>query len=343
MTERNPRTLPSRRGVLKLLSGAAVGGLAGCTGDDTDNGTDDDTPTPTGTTPGDGPPTTGTIPTEEPTSGTETPTPTATPPWDAGLLRAMSFNIRYDNPDDDPPWSDRRERVVEAIDGVEPDVVGLQEALPHQLAYLREHLEGYEWYGVGRYGDDEGEHAPVGWRSDRFEAVDRGTFWLSETPEEPGSVSWNANLPRIASWVDLEERATGLRVRAYCTHFSHVSREARANSSALIRDRIEDLLVDGRMVVVLGDFNFTPDSEPYVDLTRSGLVDARRVADSVAGPEGTFQGFGGDPGERIDYVFLPTGVGVERFRTLPTAEPVRSDHLPVVADIDRDSVEAAFE
>ena len=66
------------------------------------------------------------------------------------------------------------------------------------------------------------------------------------------------------------------------------------------------------------------------------------VADSIEGPEGTFQGFGGDPGERIDYVFLPTGVGVERFGTLPAAEPVRSDHLPVVADIDRDAVEAAF-
>ncbi len=254
----------------------------------------------------------------------------------------MSFNVRYDNPDDEPPWPDRRERVVGAIRDVEPDVVGLQEALPHQFSYVREHLEGYEWYGIGRRGEDDGEHTPVGWRADRFEAVERGTFWLSEAPDEPGSVSWNADLPRIASWVELVERATGVRFRAYSTHFSHVSGMARQNSSALIRERVEEQLVDGRMVVVLGDFNFVPDSEAHTELTRSGLVDARRVAESVEGPEGTFQGFAGQPGDRIDYVFLPTSVAVERFRTLPTAEPVRSDHLPVVADVDRDAVESAF-
>jgi endonuclease/exonuclease/phosphatase family metal-dependent hydrolase len=338
--------------VLRLLSCTSVGGLAGCAGDDGGGGTPTATPsegTPTETpadstsaeTPADSTP--AETPTATPTrTATPTDTPTQTPPWDAGLLRAMSFNVRYDNPDDDPPWSERRDRVVDAVAGVAPDVVGLQETLPHQFEYVREELDAYGWYGVGRQSDGGGEHAPIGWRSDRFEALDRDTLWLSETPDEPGSIGWNANLPRIASWVDLAERATGLRVRAYCTHFSHVSREARVNSSALLRDRIEDWLRDGRMVVVLGDFNFTPDSEPYVELTRSGLVDARRVADSVEGPEGTFQGFGGDPGERIDYVFLPTGVGVERFRTLPPAEPLRSDHLPVVADIDRDAVEAAF-
>jgi len=357
VTRRDLPTRPTRRGVLKLLSGAAIGGLAGCAGD----GTDDDTPTarptgtatpdettPTGTTPGDGTPTTGVTPTEGSTPGTDTstatPTRTATPPWDAGVIRAMSFNIRYDNPDDDPPWSDRRERVVEAIDDVSPDVVGLQEALPGQFSYLRDRLEGYAWYGVGRYGGDEGEHTPLGWRSDRFEAVDRGTFWLSETPDEPGSVGWNADLPRIASWVDLESRTGDLRFRTYSTHFSHVSPEARENSSRLLRERIEDRLVDRRMSILLGDFNFEPGSAAHQELTKSGLVDARQVAAEVEGPEGTFQeGLGGgEPGRRIDYVFLPINVPVVRFRTLPPAETLRSDHLPVVADVDRDTVEETF-
>jgi endonuclease/exonuclease/phosphatase family metal-dependent hydrolase len=341
VTERDDRVF-SRRGVLGLLSGATVGGMAGCTGD---GGNDEDTPG--GTEPAERT-TTGTATRTDAPTATATPadtvaaTPTQTPPWDAGLIRAMSFNIRYDNPDDDPPWTDRRDGVIQAIANTEPDVVGLQEVLSHQFEHVREQLPGYEWYGVGRRGGDDGEHTPLGWRPGRFEALDRGTFWLSETPDEPGSVSWNANLSRIASWVDLEERATGLRARAYSTHFSHVSEEARINSSTLLRERIEDRIVDGRMSILLGDFNFEPGSSPYLELTQSGLGDARRMADSVEGPEGTFQGFGGEPGRRIDYVFLPVAVAVNRFRTLPTADPIRSDHLPVVADIDRDSVDAWF-
>ena len=330
---RNSRVLSTRRGVLELLSGAGIGALAGCTGDD-GGGADGETPTEE--------PAPGT-PTGESTPGTRTRTPTATPRWDAGVIRAMSFNIRYDSPTDDPPWSDRRERVVDAIDGVEPDVVGLQEALPHQLSYLRDNLDGYDWYGVGRYGGDDGEHTPVGWRSDRFEAVDRGTFWLSGTPDEPGSVSWGVDLPRIASWVDLAS-GNDTRFRVYSTHFSHVSAEARANSSTLLRERIEDRSLDGQMSVLLGDFNMEPDSTAHQELTRSVIVDARQVAAEVEGPEGTFQeGLGsGAPGRRIDYVFLPVNVSVARFRTLAPAETLRSDHLPVVADIDRDAIEDTF-
>jgi endonuclease/exonuclease/phosphatase family metal-dependent hydrolase len=328
--------------MLALISGATVCGLAGCGGD---GGAD----TPTRTTTGD-----ADTPTESPEASTsgadETPTNTPdtttvaeTPRWDSGVIRAMSFNIRYDNPNDEPPWSDRRERVVDAIRAVDPDVVGCQEALPHQFTYLREQLDGYAWYGVGRDGGDEGEHTPVGWRSDRFEMIDTGTFWLSETPDEPGSVGWDADLPRIASWVDLEFRS-GTRFRAYSTHFSHVSAEARENSSRLLRERIEDRIVDRQMSVLMGDFNFEPDSAGHQALTRSGIVDARQVAATVEGPEGTFQeGLGsGAPGRRIDYVFLPMNVPVRRFRTLPPAETLRSDHLPVVADIDRETVESTF-
>jgi endonuclease/exonuclease/phosphatase family metal-dependent hydrolase len=334
----------TRRRVLELVSGAAVGGLAGCSGDGGTPGGVTATGTPPeattdrqGETPGG--PTPGT------TAETTTETPvTEPPPWNPGLIRTMSFNIRYDNPDDEPPWPDRRERVVGAIRDTDPDIVGLQEALPEQFAYVREQLDGYEWYGVGRRGEDDGEHVPIGWRSDRFEAVETDTFWLSETPDDVGSVGWDAALPRIASWVDLELAGSGTRMRAYSTHFDHMGSEARLNSSELLRNRVVERLADEQMCVVLGDFNFTPVSEPHETLTKIGLVDARRVAASVEGPEGTFHGWSGTPGRRIDYVFLPINVAVERYRTLSPGEngAYRSDHLPVVADIDRDEVESMF-
>jgi endonuclease/exonuclease/phosphatase family metal-dependent hydrolase len=133
-------------------------------------------------------------------------------------------------------------------------------------------------------------------------------------------------------------------MRAYSTHFDHEGSEARLNSSELLRSRAVERLTDDQMCVVLGDFNFTPDTEPHGELTRVGLVDARRVAASVEGPEGTFHGWSGNPGRRIDYVFLPINVGVERYRTLPPGEngAYRSDHLPVVADIERNEIESRF-
>ena len=342
------RVSHTRRRVLELVSGTAVGGLAGCGGDGGTPGgvTTRRTSTEATTdraveTPGDTTPETTSADLAE--TRTETPA-TEPPPWDPEQIRAMSFNIRYDNPDDEPPWPARRERVVGAIRDVNPDIVGLQEVLPDQFAYVRDQLDSYEWYGIGRRGEDDGEHVPLGWRSDRFEAVETDTFWLSETPETVGSVGWDAALPRIASWVDLELPGSGTRIRAYSTHLDHEGSEARHNSSELLRNRVVERLADEQMCVVLGDFNFTPGSEPHEELTKIGLVDARRVAASTEGPEGTFHGWSDNPGRRIDYVFLPIDVGVERYRTLPPGKngAYRSDHLPVVADIDRNEIESRF-
>src|SRR3712207_7586469 len=53
---------------------------------------------------------------------------------------------------------------------------------------LEERLPGYRWIGVGRMdGKDGGEFSPILYRSTCLEPIDHGTFWLSETPEEPGS------------------------------------------------------------------------------------------------------------------------------------------------------------
>ncbi|WP_394345787.1 endonuclease/exonuclease/phosphatase family protein [Halegenticoccus tardaugens] len=258
-------------------------------------------------------------------------------------MRACSFNIRYDNPEDEYPWDERRSRVVETVMTLDPGLLGVQEAQPNQYDYLRKELEDYEWYGVGRDdGDREGEFVPIAWRKDRFEALETGAFWLSETPREP-SVGWDADLPRVTTWASLSDRETKKRVWFCNTHFSHVGERARRESARLLKRRAHERAADKEEVVITGDFNSKPSDEPYQLLTGiaggtgSPLVDPRRetTTRSVHGPWGTFHGFTPEIEDRIDYVFTTEEASVHEYRTLDVrAGEYRSDHLPVVADFE---------
>ena len=263
---------------------------------------------------------------------------------DTGLdLKAMTFNIRYDNPGDGPDaWGKRREWVAEFIKNQGPDVLGMQEVLKRQADYLATELTEYAWYGVGRDdGKTRGEYSPIFYRKERFELLDQGTFWLSEQPEKPGSRSWDAAITRICSWVKLEDRKTQREFFVFNTHFDHRGEEARQQSATLIRKKITELAPKTPWVL-LGDFNATPGGEVYRRLSRSqeglvGVMDTY-VAPKVkpVGPDSTWTGFKKvQAGRRIDYVFVgqaATVLGVEivveqRNGRFP------SDHLPVIATV----------
>ncbi|WP_276257109.1 endonuclease/exonuclease/phosphatase family protein [Halomontanus rarus] len=176
-------------------------------------------------------------------------------------------------------------------------------------------------------------------RPDGYEAVETGTFWLSETLDS-SSVGWDATLPRIASWVDLV-RETGERLWICNLHFDHAGERARRESARLLRERADRRRADDRSVVVTGDCNCTSDSSPYETVTDGGLADARVVAGAVRGPEGTFHGLTDELRDRIDYVFVSPDVSVRRYRALePRAERFRSDHVPLTADLVVDDPDA---
>ena len=140
-------------------------------------------------------------------------------------VRVMSFNLRLNVASDgDDAWPNRRDAAAEIVRGA--DVVGVQEALPGMLDDLDARLPGFARVGVGRDADGGGEQSAVLYRTDRFEALDAGTFWLSPTPDVPGSVGWDAALPRIATWVQLRERG-GAAFVVVNTHFDHVGAVAR--------------------------------------------------------------------------------------------------------------------
>ncbi len=252
-------------------------------------------------------------------------------------LNVMSFNIRYAAADDGANgWNNRRDFVAETIRAHDPDIMGLQEALASQLADLRAALPGYSVVGVGRDdGVAAGEFAPILYRSRRFTLRDQGHFWLSEHPETPGSVGWDAALPRIATWVRLSPAdAPDRELLVLNTHMDHQGQRARLESAKLIRRFVE---TSGQYpLIILGDFNCDPASEPYRALT-GGTAAPGPLTDAfstVNDSGGTYHAFTGIAlGGRIDWILFD-----RRFECLIASVDRRSsagrypsDHFPVAA------------
>lgn len=262
-------------------------------------------------------------------------------------LTVISYNIRYENSGDgENAWANRRDAMVEWLEARAADIIGLQEVLPPQRAYLAAGLPDYAWYGVGRDNDrDEGEGTPIFYRRDRFDLVDKATFWLSATPEVAGSKGWDAALPRVASWVKLRDRRSGRELIAINTHFDHRGPEARLESGRLLTRKIEAIAAaDGRRlpVVLTGDFNSRADQPPYAAIVSADpplrLVDAQHVTRTPhAGGDSTSNGFKAiNPGAKIDYVFVRDVAAVASHRIEDPRVDGRfvSDHLPIVAVIE---------
>lgn len=253
----------------------------------------------------------------------------------AEILRVMTFNVRYPNPGDgDNVWSARRDLLVETIRSRRPDVVGTQELFYEQAQYIVERLPEYAWFGLSRRGNREDEHMGVFYRKDRLRVIESGDFWLSITPEKPGSISWNMSLPRMVTWAVFELTATGRRFRYFNTHFAHRREDetARQKSAQLIACRLE-LLEAGEPVVLTGDFN-APAGGPVYETLRRLLRDAWTEAGERRGPEDTFHGFTGKPRPgRIDWILFraPWKAVVAETITDSRGAVFPSDHFPVMA------------
>jgi endonuclease/exonuclease/phosphatase family metal-dependent hydrolase len=267
-----------------------------------------------------------------------------TAPENTAPIRVMSYNIKYDDKSDTlNGWSQRREQVVNLISFYEPDFVGTQEGLLHQLEYIESGVDSMKWIGVGRTdGKEEGEFSALFYDNERFELIadTDSTIWLSESPGEPGK-SWDAALPRILSWGKFRDKSSQQELFVFNTHFDHIGDTARAESARLIVDTIKKV-AGGMPVILTGDFNATPDSKPFANLTNgSVLEDAYNVsALPHVGPEFSFEGFKALDStatkRRIDYIFVNDQVEVLKHAFISNFRDGRypSDHLPVIADVE---------
>ncbi|MGB7158736.1 MAG: endonuclease/exonuclease/phosphatase family protein [Tepidisphaeraceae bacterium] len=234
-----------------------------------------------------------------------------TRPSDAADVRVTSFNIRYLNDKDGPnSWVHRRDVFFDTLTHGQPDLIGLQEVVHAQAEEIRAKLKDYEFVGVGRNdGKEAGEYVPILFKRDRFQKLDEGHIWLSPTPDVVGSKGWDAQLPRIATWVKLHDRMSGGAFMFINTHWDHIGRAARLESAKLLRQRFLNRS-PAPAAIITGDFNCTEDDEPYAALVRPPgetppkLTDTYRAAHPQRSrDESTFSAFTGKrTGSRIDWI-----------------------------------------
>lgn len=256
-------------------------------------------------------------------------------------IKVITLNVRYDNPlDSVNAWAERATMVCNFIKNEKPDILGMQEVLWNQYELLDSALNDYSSVGVGRKdGIRDGEMNPVFFRKDKFDMVRNITFWLSDFPDEPGSVGWGSSLPRIVTWMEFVEKKSHKHLFFFNTHFAHDSESARLMSSRILLKEV-NRISEGFPFIISGDFNMPPTSTGYSILTGPDesiplLRDSYVITEKrPSGPVYTFNDFSDKTkSARVDYIFVRNGMKVLDYKTIPKKEEgiFISDHWPVEA------------
>jgi endonuclease/exonuclease/phosphatase family metal-dependent hydrolase len=265
-------------------------------------------------------------------------------------LHVVTFNVRYDNPDDGPNRWEMRVPLIESYFAKEmPDIIGMQEVKHNQIIDLQKILPGFAYVGTGRDdGKQGGEYTPIFYKKDKFSLLENSQFWLSETPEVPGSIGWDAAITRIVTWAKFEDKFSGKTFCFFNTHFDHRGVKAREMSPFLLSDKIAEIAVNSP-VILTGDFNIqknnaTLGSAVYDNLietlkSKNALNSAELITETPVTTTGsTSTGFRpnwtvGESGDAIDYIFVNEYFKVKSYRVdrIVKDSIFISDHWPVIA------------
>ena len=264
-----------------------------------------------------------------------------------------TYNIRYANSGDSTNgngWGQRSPYIAQLVQFHGFDIFGTQEGKYHQLQDLKRMMPGYDYIGVGRDdGKQGGEHSAIFYRTDLFEVLDQGNFWLSTITDRPNK-GWDANLPRICTWGKFRNKQTGFTFLFFNLHMDHIGVQARAESAKLILKKIQEF-PEKLPVILTGDFNVDQNNESYKLLANSGVLrDSYQIAEFRYTPNGTTNNF--DPNRlvnhRIDHLFLTKEFKVGRYGILTDTYRSKvegsegkekhvartpSDHFPVMIEV----------
>ena len=221
-------------------------------------------------------------------------------------ITVASYNLRNANGSDSAKgngWGQRYPVIAKMVQYHDFDIFGTQECFIHQLKDMKEALPGYDYIGVGRDdGKEKGEHSAIFYRTDKFDVIEKGDFWLSETPDVP-SKGWDAVLPRICSWGHFKCKDTGFEFLFFNLHMDHIGKKARVESAYLVQDKMKELGKGKELPAILtGDFN----------------VDQTHQSYDAFVSKGTFNDFDPDSftESRIDHVFVSPVFKVKRYGVL---------------------------
>lgn len=233
-----------------------------------------------------------------------------------------SYNIRNSNSGDTKNgngWVRRCPVICDQVEWVGFDVFGMQEVKHNQLEDMLAGLPDYDYEGVGRDdGKQEGEYSPIFYKKERFKKLEGGTFWISETPEKVGVKGWDAALPRICSYVHLQDKVTKKRFWFFNLHMDHVGVEARREGAKLIAKKITEMC-GKEPAFVTGDFNVDQHNEAYRTIINTGVLeDSYELAEKKFATTGTFNSFDSNlfTESRIDHIFVTEHVTVNNYAVL---------------------------
>jgi endonuclease/exonuclease/phosphatase family metal-dependent hydrolase len=257
----------------------------------------------------------------------------------AQTQRAMTYNIRFDNPNDgDNRWDNRKAELVGLIQSYTPNFLGVQEAMFHQLQYIQDNLTNYTYIGVGRDdGKQKGEFSAIFYDSTKYNLLTSSTFWLSEYSDFV-SVGWDASMERICTFGLFEHQVSGQKIWVFNTHFDHIGKVARQESAKLILEKIKTTNTENYPLILMGDFNALPNDKPIKILSKQ-MADAFKSSPKITYKNiGTFNGFKIDEAvtKRIDYIFTKkiTVISYQNIEDKRQNNLQISDHFPVLIEFE---------
>ena len=263
----------------------------------------------------------------------------------------MTLNLRYENKEENGKraWKNRVVGIVGMLQREKVEILGVQEGLHGQVADLWASMPEYGFEGVGRDdGVKKGEYTGIFYRKDRFEpdTKHRGTIWLSETPQIPGSKSWGNSFPRMATWVRLLDLSSGQPLWVVNIHLDHINQPSREKGVQLMMRKLAEMNCDSESVVWMGDFN-AGDWNPAVRYLADGLPSSGGVK-AFPGLLETFNQLHPKDKERgtlhfwmsdksrqwkVDHIFVSKQAKVLEAKVVKSGEPYLSDHFPVKARV----------
>jgi endonuclease/exonuclease/phosphatase family metal-dependent hydrolase len=248
-------------------------------------------------------------------------------------LSVLTLNVRHETVDDGPDnWPYRKNLTVRLIKESASWVIGTQEGKRPQILDLLSHLEGYALADRHRLWDADRSYPSIFYRTDLIEVLESGERWLSETPKIHASKSWGSAFPRLATWAKCTIKANGSKFLFANAHLDHVSAEARIGQAHVLLNLLAEMK-HGFPVVLVGDFNDKPDSEPYRILT-AAYRDAWLIFNPLQKETDTWHGFSGRGKRgRLDWILVSPEVTVLGAEILHTSYhgSYPSDHFPVKA------------
>lgn len=261
------------------------------------------------------------------------------------VFKIASFNIQYDNQRDKiNTWEKRLPGVVAVFNKYQFDIVGAQEPYLSQLNDLMPQIPDYAYLGINILGDTttvvlRRHHTPIFYKKEKFDVLDWGTFWYSETPDVPGKKGWDAYSPRICTWAKFKDKQSQKEFYIFNNHFDHLGDIARRESPKLLLAKIKEI-ADGYPVLTMGDFNTNQYHQNYKILSESGVVkDSYQIARNIRNSNTpTYNDYNPDQkgSSRIDhiYVSIKPEVKVKSYRIITDSYKgiYPSDHFPVLIE-----------